>query len=98
MANRKIIWTPKSIKTRILLYDYWDNRNKSKSYSQKLHFLFKSALKIVATFPKLAISTNNKDVRLKLVRDYQIVYLATDTQIIVLDIWDTRQNPENFPL
>jgi plasmid stabilization system protein ParE len=90
---RKITWTPNARKSRLEIFSYWDNRNKSKSYSQKLNLEYKKALKQVAKIPQIGIETNNKNVRLTLVSHFEIIYFISDTEIKVLDIWDTRQNP-----
>jgi predicted nucleotide-binding protein (sugar kinase/HSP70/actin superfamily) len=96
--TRVIKWTEKAVLTRKSILKYWNNRNKSKVYSTKLNHLFKEGLKIVADFSESAQESSKKDVRLKLVRDYYLVYQITIDSIIVLDVWDTRQNPINHPL
>lgn len=96
--TRKIVWTIDALETKISIFNYWNNRNKSTLYSQKLNILFKEALLKIRSFPETTISTNNDQVRLLIVRDYYLVLKITDLTITVLEIWDTRQNPENFPI
>jgi toxin YoeB len=97
--RRKIVWSKNAISTRKNIFIYWNNRNKSKIYSKKLHQLFIESLEIVANYPKMAISTDVANVRLKLVNDYYLIYQLTSKDIIlVVDIWDTRQNPLDFPI
>lgn len=96
--TRKIVWTIDALETKIAIFNYWNNRNKSTLYSQKLNILFKEALLKIRSFPETTISTNNDQVRLLIVRDYYLVLKITDVTITVLQIWDTRQNPENFPI
>lgn len=95
---RKITWTPNARKSRLEIFRYWDNRNKSKLYSQKLNSKYRKALQKVAKIPEIGIETNNNNVRLTLVSHFEVIYLISETEIKVLDIWDTRQNPENHPL
>ncbi len=96
--TREVKWTEKAVRTRKSIFKYWNNRNKSKIYSSKLSHLFNEGLKIVAEFSESSDESSKKDVRLKLVRDYYLVYQITIDSIIVLDIWDTRQNPLNHPI
>lgn len=95
---RLIKWTNHARKTRLEIFSYWNNRNKSKLYSQKLNLEFNKSLKQVALIPETGIVTNNENVRLKIVSHFEIVYLISNTQITVLDIFDTRQNPLNHPI
>ena len=80
------------------LHLYWNTRNKSTLYSKKLNKLFTEALVLVSKFPVSPITSQIDNVRLKLVGDYQIIYEITETEIIVHYIWDSRQNPRNFPI
>jgi hypothetical protein len=59
--------------------------------------LFNEKFVQIAQFPEasIEISTN---LRIVLVREYYLIFEFDDKIIKVLDIWDTRQNPENFPI
>jgi hypothetical protein len=78
------------------IFEYWNDRNKSKTYSKKLNFLFDEAAEMLLLYPDLGKMTNYKNIRIKLVRDYWIVYRLIEPNIQVLAIWDTRKNPEDF--
>ena len=95
---RKIIWTPIARTTRNLIFDYWNTRNKSKVYSKKLNIYFTEAIERIALYPEASVSTNKENIRAILVKDYYMVFEITVLNITVLDIWDTRQNPQNFPI
>ncbi|MGG7035958.1 MAG: type II toxin-antitoxin system RelE/ParE family toxin [Flavobacterium sp.] len=95
---RKTVWTVAARESRISIFLYWNKRNKSTSYSRKLNQLFQEALKQIETFPKSSIELGHSDVRLKVASHFEIIYQISDTQITILDIWDTRQNPQNFPI
>ena len=95
---RKIIWTPIARKTRNLIFIYWNTRNKSKVYSRKLNGSFTEAIERIAFYPEASISTNNENIRAILIKDYYLIFEITDFSITVLDLWDTRQNPQNFPI
>lgn len=97
-GRRKIIWTIIARTTRNSIFSYWSNRNKSNLYSKKLFVLFNETLERIARFPQTSLATNSSNIRYVLVRDYYLIFEISEFTINVLDIWDTRQNPQNFPI
>lgn len=95
---RRLIWSVEARNSRKNIFEYWNNRNKSKAYSNKLNLLFNSNLQIVLKLPEFGIATKNEDDKLIIVSHFEIIYKITEKEIVVLDIWDTRQNPIDFPL
>lgn len=93
---RQIVWTEQAQRERKQILEYWNLRNGSKQYSRKLNVLIKSALSLIANRPLIGKRTTIDNVRMKVVRDYFIFYEIMDLQIIVLTIWDSRQNPESI--
>jgi hypothetical protein len=55
--------------------------------------LFNEAAQIISTFPKIGKPSGYKDSRIKIVKDYLFVYIEFDAFIIIITIWDARQNP-----
>lgn len=95
---RRLIWSVEARNSRKNIFDYWNNRNKSKAYSRKLNFLFNTNLKIITELPEFGKPTFREDSKFIIVSHFEIIYKITQTEIVVLDIWDTRQNPQNFPI
>lgn len=93
---KQIIWSLKAQNDRKEIFTYWNNRNKSKAYSKKLNELFKEAIKLISHFPQIGRPTEIENIRIKIARDYLIVYEGTSTQIHILTIWDGRRDPEKF--
>ena len=93
---RRLIWSIEARNSRKSIFEYWNNRNKSKVYSRKLNLLFAENLAIVLKLPEFGISTTTTDIKFIIVSHFEIVYKITETEIVVIDVWDTRQNPENF--
>jgi len=52
---------------------------------------------MVLKFPEFGNSTKNELVKFVIISHFEVIYSVTTTEIVVLDIWDTRQNPQNFP-
>ena len=91
---KRIIWSKRAYNDRIEIFKYWNQRNKSTEYSKKLNELFKEAIKLISEYPKIGKSTENNSIRLKIIRDYLIIYEVDDShQLLILAIWDSRQNP-----
>jgi len=97
--TRVIVWTSFALESRTSIFLYWNNRNKSKIYSKKLNLLFQESLQQLTIFPESSIiKSNNQNIRLKIASHFEMIYSISDTHIFILDIWDTRQNPQDFPI
>jgi len=96
--TRIIVWTSFARESRISIFSYWNKRNKSKNYSKKLNILFQESLEQLIVFPESSIKSKKQNIRLKISSHFEIIYSVSDTHLFVLDIWDTRQNPQNFPI
>jgi plasmid stabilization system protein ParE len=96
MAAKKVIWSIRAQQDRIAILEYWINRNKSKTYSQKLYHLFNQAVDLIAEHPHIGRPTSFQNVKFKVVRKYQIFYEELQDRIEILLIWDSRRNPETL--
>jgi addiction module RelE/StbE family toxin len=92
---RRVIWAANAQFDRKEILNYWNNRNKSNAYSKKLNELFVKALSIIKKHPNIGMQTSFKNVRIKVVKDYYLIYEYNESEIAVLAIWDTNQNPDN---
>ncbi len=61
---KKIIWSKLALQDKFEILDYWEERNKSKTYSIKLNRIFNANVKIVCDFPMIG---RNPKLRLELV-------------------------------
>lgn len=95
---KKVIWSLRAQNERKEILRYWINRNKAKKFSYKLNELFKDAVRLISDFPEIGKPTENRGVRIKIVLDYLIIYEIENNQIIILTIWDSRQNPDRLKL
>lgn len=93
---RRVIWVLQAQKDRKEILAYWKDRNKSVAYSKKLDKLFREALQLIAKYPFIGKPTNKKNIRIKIVRNYFLIYEITAKEIVVLRIWDSRQNPKKI--
>ena len=98
MAQKQIKWTSRAANDKFDILEYWVNRNKSTTFSEKLDQLFDNALEQVSKFPDHGKITNFKNIRIKIVRSYLIYYLIEKDFITVVRIWDGEQDPKKFKL
>ena len=98
MVKRRLIWSKNSIKERNEIFDYWNNRNKSKKFSQKLYHRFIKPIEPLKDNPEIGILNNKHHFRYILVKEYLIFYDYNDAEIIIHKIWDGRRNPENLEI
>src|SRR5690554_5720200 len=97
MAKR-VIWSREALADRIQILDYWYQRLGSKEYSRKLDNTFKEVVLLLSHFPFLGRKLENRDERFFIKDHYQVFYLDDEETIKILHIWDTRRDPQDFPL
>jgi len=90
---KQVAWSIRAQDDRKNILSYWRQRNKSNTYSKKLNLLFKEAVNTIRDFPKIGKLTDDRNARIKVVRDYLIIYEETETTIYILTVWDGRQDP-----
>jgi addiction module RelE/StbE family toxin len=93
---KEVVWSLRAQNERKEILKYWRLKNKSDTYNKKLNQLFQDSAKIIADYPQIGKPTDDNDARIKIVRDYLIIYEETETQIHILTIWDSRQDPDRL--
>ena len=93
---RQVVWSLRAQAERKQILEYWRGRKKSNAYSKKLNELFKESIRIIKDFPHVGKITDDPNARIKIVKDYLIIYEVTENQIFILTIWDSRQDPERL--
>lgn len=92
---RQIIWTQRAQQERKEIFAFWNTHNKSSFYSRKLNELIKESLILICRHPFIGKPTKRENIRVKILKAYLIIYEITPKEIVVLSIWDSRQNPED---
>jgi len=92
----QIIWGRFAQQDRLQILYYWHNHNKSKAFSKKLNSLFNEGLHLVCKYPTIGKPTDKPNIRLKIVREYFLVYEILEDKIIVLRVWDSKRNPKDL--
>lgn len=93
---RKVIWSVSAQMDRKKILEYWRRRNRSNTYSKKLNRLFKAAVQLIRQYPLIGRPSSEPLVRIKLVKDYLLIYELRDDAVFILAVWDNRQDPEKL--
>lgn len=96
MAERTIIWTETAIRQRNEIFEYWNLRNKSKQYSQRLNRTIKEYLQVLAQRPTIGLKLHDAETRTFSLGNYNIYYEFDSDHLFVISIWENRQNPEEL--
>lgn len=98
MAKREVIWSQKAKINLFNILDFYKNRNKSTSYSQKLYKEFNHQLSLVDKLPEMGIKTEFERIRGLVIEHFILYYEVTKEYIIVHTLWDSRQNPDKLKI
>jgi hypothetical protein len=74
MAELTIFWTNTALKQRNYTFEYWNERNKSTTYSKKLNSSIKERTNILKTNPELGKKTEFNNTRVISLGHYSILY------------------------
>ena len=96
MAGREVVWTRNSEIQLQKILEFFTERNKNGKYSLKLYKKFKSELKIASQNPEIGIKTKLVQIKGLIVGDYILFYEILIDKIMVLKVWDCKQNPEKL--
>jgi plasmid stabilization system protein ParE len=96
MAKRRIVWSSIAENELEKILEFYQTRNKSNIYSQKLYKKIKSAIILAAQKPNIGSKTKLKNIRGLIIDNYFVFYEIGVNELIILKIWDCRQNPENL--
>lgn len=94
----KVIWSSKARRELIDILEYWNNRNKSSTYSIKLNTLVEEQLQLMLKFPQIGRKTDITNVYVKVIKDYLLYYEVIEESLYVLTIRDGRRNPKTLKI
>jgi plasmid stabilization system protein ParE len=98
MAKSKIIWSSKAKLDLQKILEYFYIRNGSKAFSKKLNAKIRKSIKLLSKHPNLGLQTDIDSIRSLVDGDYAIFYQLDNESILILAIWDCRQDPSNLTI
>lgn len=96
MDGLTIFWTQTAIKQRDHIFDYWNNRNKSNTYSRKLNLTIRERVELLKSQPNIGKKTNFGETRAIIMGHYSILYKIDRPRIVITGFWDNRQDPKKL--
>ena len=93
---KRITWTSKAEQVLNQILEYYYQRNGNKIYSRRLNKEIKKLVSALKKHPYLGKKTETNNIRVLIKGNYKIIYELTTNDIIILVVWDCRQNPEDF--
>lgn len=96
MAHLLIYWTETAIKQRNFIFQYWNERNKSNTYTLKLNKKIKERINQLKTNPDIGKLTDFKNTRLISLGHYSVFYQKQSNRIFITGFWDNRQEPKKL--
>ncbi len=92
--NKTLIWSVKAKKDLKAIKSFYDNRNQSSIYSNKLLKELRVTAVLFCKYPEVAITTDFNQVKGFIILDYILFYKIFQSQILILTVWDLRRNPD----
>jgi len=93
---KQIVWTEQAEKQRFEIFNYWNNRNGSNTYSIKLNKKINKSVSTILNFPESGKMSRHKEIRIKIISDYHLFYKEIDDIINVLAFVDMRRDPKTI--
>jgi len=93
---KKIIWLKNAEIQMFSIMGYYQERNKSKIYSEKLYREITQKIKKLDSKVAFPQKTSIKNLYYFTHKHISVFFSITKTEIIVKLIWDERRNPQNL--
>ena len=95
---KRIIWSVKAVSVFSKILDFYYQRNGTKAYSSGLNNEVRETIALLKKHPFLGRKTEFDHVRVLIKGDYKIFYQIMEKEILILMIWDSRQDPTDLNL
>jgi plasmid stabilization system protein ParE len=95
---KRIVWTSRAEQLFTEILEFYYARNGNKIYSRKLFLEVKSTLNHLKSNYYIGKETNVDNTRVIIKGHFKIFYRIEPTEIVILLIWDSRQDPEKLTI
>jgi len=96
MAELSVIWSNRAKIKRFEILSFYNSRNKSNKFSKRLNQRINREIKLLSKSPNIGIKTDIENVRGLIIDNIVVYYEIAQNTIIVLFLWDSRQNPKDL--
>lgn len=95
---KRLIWSNRALQEKESILSYWFERNKTKTYSKKLAHQFNQSIQHILKFNYIGKETTRKEIRVLASGNYLLFYKITESEIQIISLRDSRQNPKTLKL
>ena len=92
----QVVWTKTAIRQRQSILEYWAERNGNKRYCKKISKLVRNRIRFQVEFNYAGKETDYGDIRVTSAGHFSIFYKLYTDRIIIMSLWDNRQDPEKL--
>ncbi len=91
---RKVRWSRSAKNELSQVVSYWNKRNQSSNYTNKLRRQIEVTLNLIKVYPNSGRRTISNGIRrIIVIKKYAIFYDWTKSHVNILAFWDVRQDP-----
>ena len=90
-------WSEQAKADVAAIADFYNRRNGSPAYSNRLNRKFQERMNLVVANPYSGQRWTD-DFRYVIVKPFQLFYYVTKTEVIVAAVWDARRDPDTLKL
>ncbi|QOW09649.1 type II toxin-antitoxin system RelE/ParE family toxin [Kaistella flava (ex Peng et al. 2021)] len=91
-----VIWTNLAITQRNKIFEYWNKRNRSNSYSKRINLIIYEKIDLLESNPLIGEEIEDYNARIIHFENYGLVYKIEKHNIYILSFWDSKQNPKKI--
>jgi toxin YoeB len=95
MAKR-VVWTNTAKHQRTNILEFWYKKTGNKKYSVKISNLLRRKIRHLSKYNYLGKPTDFLNIRVISEQNYSIFYKPTRTELIIVIVWDNRQDPRKI--
>ena len=89
-----VLYSPEFVDNLEAILTYYDERNGSDTYSQKLFKMLHEQIRLLSVFPEIGRITDFPGVRVVFVEKFGVEYQIRENAILVVDIYSCLTDPE----
>ena len=93
MAEQAVRWSARAENEYLKTLEFYQDRNKSISYSREITKWVNSAIQQIARFPYIGRLSDDNKRRVLVVRQFLLFYEVRNEVIYIVSFWDNRRDP-----
>jgi toxin YoeB len=96
--DKQVIWSTKARQELFDILEFWNENNRSNSYSLNLYQKIQINIKYISENNFIGKPTNLEGIRLVVISNYLLFYQITEQFIEILSVFDSRRNPGDLTM